>query len=161
MIFARLTVLHLLAQGSSAPQTAATATPTPCSLATRAELEQIVKHPLRDGRQDGARCVYEPGGDPPLRVTIEVHWKDGQSRFDAVRAAAEKPEQTESRNSATVRVTRSRGLRGLGDEAFFNAAGVRPLLCVREGDRAIIVETSRGTQDQLASIARLALGRLR
>jgi len=49
---------------------------------------------------------------------------------------------------------------GLGDEAFFLTAGLMPMLHVRKGDAAIVVEAQGASDVQLVAIARKALERL-
>jgi hypothetical protein len=61
---------------------------TPCTLLTRAELEQILQTPLEDGTLSGNECIYGFAGNParhPFRIT--VHWKDAPDYLTAARGA--------------------------------------------------------------------------
>jgi len=146
--------------GCYAAEAARTGIQTPCSLVTQAEVQQIVGRPLRSGEHQGARCVYAAAGSLPLPVVIEVHWTDGREQLAAARDALRRPEN-KTRTATGDKTVVGTTVPGLGDDAFFLMAGLMPLLHVRKGDAAIVVEAQGASDVQLVAIARKALERLR
>jgi hypothetical protein len=145
--------------GCYAADAAKAGTQTPCSLVTRAELQQILKTPYGEGQHSGLKCSYAPTDGAPRPVTIEARWTDGREELEAARAAVT-PAGPRTRQSARDAVVASKTVPGLGDDAFLLAAGLMPTLYVRTGDAAVSVMVP-ATEEQLIAIARKALGRLR
>ncbi|MGB2716158.1 MAG: hypothetical protein WBC51_18395 [Vicinamibacterales bacterium] len=133
---------------------------TPCSLVTHAELEQILGRSFRPGEHQAARCMYSPAGGPPLPVVIETHWTDGRQHLAAARDAVRQLEKN-TRTQAGKKTVAGRTVEGLGDDAYFTLAGFMPMLHVRKGEAAVVIEAQGASDAQLTAIARKAVERLR
>lgn len=132
---------------------------TPCSLLTRAELEQILQTALEDGIHRGSQCIYGFAANAarhPFRMTI--HWKDGRDELIAARGAQAMLNGRLQKETGMSGSVPGATVEGVGDDAFFTVAGIWPMLCARVGDVAVSVEGA--SQEQLIAIARKALPRI-
>lgn len=131
---------------------------TPCSLVTRADLRQILATDYAEGQSGASKCTYARADGSPRSVTIEVRWTGGREELENARAQA--PAAT-SKRAAKQGVVAGRTVEGLGDDAFLLQAGFMPMLRVRKGDAAFVVEAPGANDQQLMTIARKAVERLR
>jgi hypothetical protein len=142
--------------GCYAAQAAKAGVQTPCSLVTRAELEQILATSYSEGQHSGSKCMFATTGGSARPVTIEVRWTGGREELEGARIAQK---AVDPRTSTGRSVVRGKTVAGLGDDAFLIVAGFMPMLYVRKGDAAVSV-MAPATEEQLTAIARKALERL-
>ena len=110
----------------------------PCSLVSKEEMEQILGIKLKDLAVEQLTCQYR--NDEDYMVEVETTWQGGKEAMD----------QAKVYNGTTFDV-----IPGLGDDAFFQAAGV---MHVRKGDVYIIINsrvfpTPRETETLIANKA--------
>ena len=143
--------------GCYAAQAAIAGVPTPCSLVTRADLQQIVPAAYTEGQPGNSKCTFAPADGAPRPVTIEVRSTGGREALEHARALAPPAPGTRSRGANAV--VAGKTIKGLGDDAFLLQAGLMPMLHVRKGETAVLV-MAPVTEEQLTAIARKALERL-
>ncbi len=114
----------------------------PCSLITQGEMQAIVGASIRQVTARKAVCAYVT--DETHEATVETTWSGGREAMADARKF----------NGETMRA-----VPGLGDEAYFQAAGV---MHVRKGDVYLIVDSRVYPNDEATetSIVRKALTRL-
>jgi len=115
----------------------------PCSLVTRDEMQAILGAPIQRLTTAEAECAYLT--DDTHQATVETTWRGGRTAM----------EDAKKYNGETMRA-----VPGLGDEAYFQAAGV---MHVRKGDVYLIVNSRVYPNEEVAetAIVRKALARLK
>lgn len=115
----------------------------PCSLVTRDEMQAILGAPIQRLTTAEAECAYLT--DDTHQATVETTWRGGRTAM----------EDAKKYNGETMRA-----VPGLGDEAYFQAAGV---MHVRQGDVYLIVNSRVYPNEEVAetAIVRKALARLK
>jgi hypothetical protein len=130
---------------------------TPCSLVTRAELQQILSTEYSEGQPGASKCSYATADGSPRSVTIEVRWTGGTEELANARAL--KPSTVRPGSPSKLPAVDGRTINGVGDDAYLIQAGLMPMLYVRRGDTAVVV-MAPAKEEQLTAIARKALERL-
>jgi hypothetical protein len=130
------------APASAAP---AAASGSACGLVTVSEVTTTTGKPMSPGNGAGNICVFSATADPSLVVYIQIY-------PDAPSMATPKLDESSSEH-----------LRGLGDDAFWTAAG---MVFVQKGSRGFSISvpsltlTSRTVPPALKALATAALTRL-
>jgi hypothetical protein len=143
--------------GCYAGQAASAGVPAPCSLIAAADLQAIVGSAYGQGQPGSSKCSFAPADGSPRPVTLEVRWSGGREELANARAMA--PPPGASRAEVRQAVVVGRTVEGLGDDAFLLRAGFTPMLHVRKGEVAVIVNAPL-SDEQLSAIARKALERM-
>jgi hypothetical protein len=134
---------------------------TACSFITAAELEAILKVPMKEPVRDESKCHYAPEKGMST-ATIEVHRTRGRDEMDGARSGLRIMTKRMKKDVPDIDPTgilEGETILGLGDDAFFMTAGVMPFLYVRKGDASFNIEGYGDTKEQMIAIARTVLSR--
>ena len=148
--------------GCYAGQAAAVGIKTPCSYATRAEIQEALNSPVQEGQHDGSQCYYPPSGSGGRYAKIEVHWTHGRDELDAARTGVKILDKRMAKDDPNIdrkTILDGETVPGLGDDAFFMTAGFMPFLHVRKGDAAFSIEAFGSDREQMIAVARKILTR--
>jgi hypothetical protein len=137
-------VSHPSAAGAPAPGSSAAASGSACGLVTVSDVTAATGKPMAAGNGAGNICVYSATADPSLLVYVQIY------------------PDTPSMGTPKLNETGSEHLHGLGDDAFWTAAGT---VFVQKGSRGFSISmpslalTSRNAPPAIVTLATAALAR--